>query len=134
MSEENVKIARELHAAFNEGNTGVVLEHLHPDLVWEEDTTAFPGIAPAYRGPGGFVEWRDFIAEAWREFSAVPSELIEVGNDVVIVTDVEAKGEGSGIDVSMRVFQIWTFQNGKLIRRRYFFDRAEALEAAGLSE
>ncbi len=34
----------------------------------------------------------------------------------------------------MEVFQLWTFRDGKVIRGQGFFDREEALEAAGLSE
>jgi ketosteroid isomerase-like protein len=44
MSQEDVEIARTMHEAFNNGNEAFLLEHLHPDLEWEEDTAAFPGI------------------------------------------------------------------------------------------
>jgi ketosteroid isomerase-like protein len=36
--------------------------------------------------------------------------------------------------VSGRIFIVVTFRNGKLLRYREFYDEAEALEAAGLSE
>jgi ketosteroid isomerase-like protein len=45
-----------------------------------------------------------------------------------------AKGERSGIDVSSDWFALWTLRNGRIARLRFFYDRAEALEAAGLRE
>jgi ketosteroid isomerase-like protein len=133
MSRENVEMARALHDAFNRGDTDVI-NRLHADLEWEEDTAAFPGIEPLYRGPQGFAEWSRFISESWEEFRATPSELIDAGDDVVIATEVEARGAGSGMDVNMRVHQVWTFREGKLTRRRYFLNRDDDLEAAGLRE
>ena len=45
-----------------------------------------------------------------------------------------ATGERSGIDVSSDWFGLWTFRDGRIARLRFFYDRAEALEAAGLPE
>ena len=132
MSQESVELARAMHEAFNRGDTDFVVAQLHADLEWEEDTAAFPGIEPLYCGPQGFAEWNRFISESWEEFRANPSELIDAGDDVVIASDVQARGAGSGIDVTMQVHQIWTFREGKLTRRRYFLNRDAALEAAGL--
>ena len=34
----------------------------------------------------------------------------------------------------MPIAQVWTFRDGLIARMEMYFDRAEALEAAGLSE
>jgi ketosteroid isomerase-like protein len=53
---------------------------------------------------------------------------------VLAVVTFRASGKQSGAEVNMEVFQLWTFRDRKVIRGHGFFDRAEALEAAGLSE
>jgi ketosteroid isomerase-like protein len=40
----------------------------------------------------------------------------------------------SGAPVEMQMAQVWTVEDGKIRRCEEYFDRAEALEAAGLSE
>jgi hypothetical protein len=45
-----------------------------------------------------------------------------------------ARGKGSGVETRLRFWYVAWFANGKVTRRRVFRDRAEALEAAGLSE
>ena len=39
-----------------------------------------------------------------------------------------------GADVEARGAEAWTFRDGKIMRMQGYGDRAEALEAAGLSE
>jgi hypothetical protein len=56
MSRENVEPARVMHEAFNRWDTEFVVDQLHAELEWEEDTAAFPGIEPgaiARSGQGG---------------------------------------------------------------------------------
>jgi ketosteroid isomerase-like protein len=43
-------------------------------------------------------------------------------------------GAGSGLPVEMEVAHVVTFRDGKIARVDEYYDRAEALEAAGLSE
>ena len=53
---------------------------------------------------------------------------------MLAVINFPGRGKQSGAEVNMEVFQLWTFRDGKVIRRQGFFDREEALGAAGLSE
>jgi hypothetical protein len=46
----------------------------------------------------------------------------------------EMRGKASGAGVVWSYWVVFTFGNGKVIRSEWFADRAEALEAAGLSE
>ena len=42
--------------------------------------------------------------------------------------------EESGVPIVIHFFQLWTIRDGKVRRIEYFRHRADALEAAGLSE
>jgi ketosteroid isomerase-like protein len=61
--------------------------------------------------------------------------LIDAGNDsVVAFFHQSATGRGSGVPVEQEYAVIYELQDGQLVRMRLYIDRAEALEAAGLSE
>ena len=53
---------------------------------------------------------------------------------MLAVINFRGRGKQSGAEVSMEFFQLWTFRDGKITRGQGFFDREEALKAAGLSE
>ena len=59
-------------------------------------------------------------------------EIIDAGNSVVLFTNMIGVSK-SGIKLSQRVGQVWTFRDGKIVRDQYFGeDRAACLEAVGL--
>ena len=47
---------------------------------------------------------------------------------------MNSRGRGSGVEVANEGFQVWHFRDGRGARIEEYVDRAEALEAAGLSE
>jgi ketosteroid isomerase-like protein len=44
------------------------------------------------------------------------------------------RGRGSGVEVRLPTFHVFTLRDGKVTRHRSYSDRTEALEAAGLQE
>ena len=65
-----------------------------------------------------------------------PEEFIDAGSDQVLVFSREGgRGRGSGAEVvTQPTAHLWTIRNGKAIRLRSYWERSEALKAAGLSE
>jgi hypothetical protein len=47
---------------------------------------------------------------------------------------IRVKGPGEGLAFERDIFQVWTFRSGLAIKQQMFFDRSEALKAAGLEE
>ena len=81
--------------------------------------------------------WDFFVdaQDAWEEGPYGFVELIAAGNDKVVANvRREVRGKSSGASVAWSYWQVVTFRNGKLLRMEWFANRAEALEAAGLSE
>jgi ketosteroid isomerase-like protein len=69
------------------------------------------------------------------EFQAIPDQFIEVGSDRVLVLARHGGiGRGSGARVDAPVGHVVTLRNAKVIEWRAYLDRADALEAVGLSE
>ena len=138
MSEETLATLRRGYEAFNRGDTSVIREFARevatPDVEWGA-TGAFPGVDGMYRGPEAIQEWMDVIRSAWEEFEVSLDEVLHDGDDVVVVAELlRGRGRGSGVEVEMRIFSTYWFEEGKLRRRAAFTERKEALEAAGLEE
>lgn len=72
---------------------------------------------------------------AWDYYRAVPEEILEGRDDTVLVSALESgRGEGSGIEIrSRRITGIYELREGRIVRFRAYLDRAQALQAAGLS-
>lgn len=71
--------------------------------------------------------------EGWPTYE--PKELIDAGDVVVALIRTSARGKSSGVEVDARVWNVWTFRDGRPVEFKYFGeDRAAALEAAGLPE
>jgi ketosteroid isomerase-like protein len=135
MSQENVETARIAYEAWNRRELQSVLDLLHPDVVWEENVQVFTGMDRIYRGHEGFLKWdREAFSEVWESIAGEPVEFIDAGDHVVALVRLSGKGEGSGVNVEMAVYNVFTFRDDKVARRRLYTDRAEALEAAGLRE
>ena len=74
--------------------------------------------------------------DAWegRIIRVEGTEYIETGDYVVVREEHQGRGKHSAADVSMVVWSVSLVRDGRIVRRDEFFDRGEALEAAGLSE
>ena len=129
MSQENVEIVRRLIEAFNRRDFDAMLETGDPEI---EVVTLIGG---TYRGHAG---WRQIIDQAAEEvpgFQLVPEELIDVGHHrVVAVTHWGGTGRTSGIAVPDTLGLVYTLRDGLVVRQESFRNKAEALEAVGLSE
>ena len=74
----------------------------------------------------------DFLS-AWELGSAMAGDVIDAGESVVVENVWRARGRASGIDIEVRLWSVWTLSEGRAIRVVQYDDRAEALEAVGLS-
>jgi ketosteroid isomerase-like protein len=134
MSREDVEVVREAMEAINRRDSDALTAHLHPDVVWEE-RSEIPGMRGVYRGWPEVRVWLDELLDVWESFHVEPVEITELTEDRVFVAAVIImRGEGSGVETEFRVWAILWLRGGKITRREVFWDRDEALEAAGLKE
>jgi ketosteroid isomerase-like protein len=114
--------------ALNAGDVDSVLPDLHPDIEFIPMRAPVQG---AYRGHQGL---RDFVAdnsENFEEFRVVVEEVIDRGDQVIMVSELHIRGKGSGVKVTTPSAALLTYADGKLIRFEELRDRARALAAAG---
>ena len=135
MSSENVEAIRRVYAAMARGDFWAAGEVFDPDIVWEwsPNLAGLTGTT-TYHGVEGVVAATLDFFEAWDWYTQEAEELVEVGNDVLVITRTHARMKGSARKVEDKIGEIWTFRGGKVIRYKAYDSPAEALEAVGLSE
>ncbi|MGH2963488.1 MAG: nuclear transport factor 2 family protein [Solirubrobacterales bacterium] len=88
-----------------------------------------------YRGRAEVREWIEEILEAVQTIHNEIVEITELRDDRVFTDNVvTGRGTGSGVPVELRYWSVLWVAEGKVARRQVFWNRDEALEAAGLSE
>jgi ketosteroid isomerase-like protein len=132
MSQENVEVVRrsvELWSMAEWDALGTVID---PNVV----------VLPPEGWPDGeirtgldaWIKQSIQLKEAWETDELLSDEAREVGDSVVIRLHWTTKGRGSGIGVDTEFWGVYTLLANKIVRMAFFFDRARALKAAGLSE
>ena len=128
MSVENVTVVRRIFEAYASGDFERGLAYGDPEIVWnpvEETPTQGVDAVREYLG-----RWE----ADWEDLRTVAEEFLDGGERVVVTVHFAGRGRGSGIDIDVRLYEVWTIHDGKAVRMDEFTDRAEALEAAGLRE
>ena len=93
-----------------------------------------PDFDPVYHGHSGYLAfWRRWL-DVFPDIRWDPQEILDFGNRALVTTRQSGHGSTSDIAVDERVFQLFTFRSGLVIRQEDFLDRAKALKAAGASE
>ena len=76
---------------------------------------------------------RRWVAE-WGDLWFDLEELIDLGDQLVVVTRMKGRGLSSGAATEMECDFVYTVSAGLAIREQVFLDHAQALEAVGLRE
>jgi ketosteroid isomerase-like protein len=128
MSQENVEIARRIW------EEGLLLDDQSGalDADFEVHDHDLPDAGVGFGRPG-FERWTQAWADAWQSWDLENEDYLDAGEQVVVLTRVRGRGQGSGVEVEQRGGFVISLRAGKVIRLDYFGSRAEALEAVGLS-
>ena len=133
MSQENVEIARKAMEAFNRRDRDAWLALNDPEVEFRAD----PEWPESGTVAGREAVW-DFImslADAWERDDFEMVEVTEAGDDKIVVRYRRpVQGKTSGIADVLDYWCVETFRGKKVLSHVWFASRAEALEAAGLSE
>ena len=140
MSRENVELIRRLYRLGDSMNLDDLLavlpelipEFADPAIEWIESTNRID--RRIYHGYEGVREAMEHWLEQFDEYSYELQEIVDCGDDVLVVAREEGRGGTSGATVSAESYQLFTIRDGKVVRFRGFPDRDSALEAAGARE
>ena len=134
MSQENVELVLSLYDAAQRREHESPFELIDENIVWDMSAFALPDMAKLYTGHDGIREfWSRWLA-AWEtiEFKALAAE--DHGDHVIVEVEQRNRGRASGVAVDFHYFQVSTVRNRKVTASYMAETRAQALEAAGLSE
>jgi ketosteroid isomerase-like protein len=131
LSRERLELVRQGFAAWNAEDPQWVLEHMSPEVEWiTPDTDPYPG---TYRGYGGVQEFWTRWRNAVGKLHFTIEELIDAGNQVVVIARRRARNEQTGLSVDDKIAQVFTFdESDKCVRVQEFHSREAAVEAAGM--
>ncbi len=135
MSRENVEIVRRVFGAAARRDSSEVLALYDTEVEWDASRHPLGGVTGRLaHGRDALCDWfRDWFG-AWDGLEERYDELIDAGEQVISVGSIRAQGRSSGVEVAMTGAAVWTIREGKIVRVVWFETRAEALDAAGLSE
>jgi ketosteroid isomerase-like protein len=122
-------LARRSIDAYNRGDVEALLEQLDEEI--EVCTPPELPNAGTYRGHQGFLQWLGQWDEAWEEFRLEIERIDFVGDRCGVVTVRQfGRGAGSGVEVEMRIAQLYEMRGDKAARLHYYPDRETAVAAA----
>jgi ketosteroid isomerase-like protein len=128
VSQENVEIVRASFDAMRQGDIETALSYFSEDVVF------YPLVAGPYHGRAGVVQQWAVFMEEFNDYWFEDEELIDAGDKVVVYWRHGGEGKTSGIQVEHEGGTVFSLKDSRISFARVFLDRAEALEAAGLSE
>jgi ketosteroid isomerase-like protein len=102
----------------------------HPEVEWtapEDGTT--------YRGREGMRQRLEEWLESFSDYRYEIHRILDCGGDEVLVEATEVgRGAISGAEVHSTQYELITIRDGMIVRIREYYDKRNALEAAGLRE
>jgi ketosteroid isomerase-like protein len=124
MSSENLELVRSIYAAWHAGTSArgfmdAEIEYVNPPDAVEAGTR---------RGPESF----GLIRDSYDDVEVRPKRFVEAGDNIVVVATVTAVSRGGRIPIEHEQGYVWTVEDGKAIRFRWFNSAQEALDAAGV--
>jgi ketosteroid isomerase-like protein len=147
MSEENVEVVRRAFEAWNanvrqagdlsrEALAEIALGIFDPRVELEWPDGRFMPDLPAYvHGIPAVAGFWEQMFGAYDDLRLTLLECTEAPDDrVFTLTRQSGRGRESGVPIEAHLFQVLTIQEGVISRLQIFRHRADALEAAGLSE
>ncbi len=124
---------RRNYQAFGQKDWDQAQSLMDADITWHDP----PGLADGgvHRGRKALRRaWRENFEETWAEFRLEPQQMIPSGDLLFVHVVLSGRSKHEALEISMDVFQVWTFRQGLAVKQEAFLDRDEALKAAGLSE
>jgi ketosteroid isomerase-like protein len=131
---DNLQLIRGMLDAVARGDKEGFVACLTPDVEWD-DREGWPGVRRMYHGHEGVRKW-------WDAFRRVGGEVVDVkienlaqasGSRVLLgVMGSFRASSGAESEFQARAWYVFWLQGGKVARAQLFWDRKQALEAAGL--
>jgi ketosteroid isomerase-like protein len=132
MSQENVEAMRTAMEAFNRRDAEGFGALLSKDAEIVPVRAALEGTV--YRGPDAAAQYCTAVDESWEDLRWEIEEIRDGGGWVLALGRIRGGGRGSGAAIDARAGWVARFRDGLVTSFHTYADRAEALQAVGLSD
>jgi ketosteroid isomerase-like protein len=123
-----IDVVRACIEAWLEGDFERSLSHYAEDAVWRTGSVD----SSVHTGPRGVARAMDEWVGAFTDYWLETEDLIEAGEQVLLLVREGGVGKASGVRVEEEAAMIFTVRDGKIVSACGYTDRAEAFAAAGV--
>ena len=127
-----MELVRAWIEAFNRRDHDEIARLNHPSVEWQ--TSAEDPDATVHRGQGAVRRYLEGYLDAFPDLHIDAPECFAVGSDRVFTTNHFSGHSATGVPMEWLLATVTTHERGLVVRVVEYFDRADALEAVGLSE
>jgi uncharacterized protein len=121
----NVEIALRAFKAFGERDLDAIDELCTPDVEFDWSRRLLDPVV--IHGHNGLRRFFDEVDGIFDEITFEVDEILEFGDEVLMVSTGHFRGRSSGVDVTAHGANIWTFRDGRLARFRFYQTKEDAL-------
>jgi ketosteroid isomerase-like protein len=117
--DELIERLRQGYDAFNRGDYDAATQWVHPDIVFVS-----PGSITELRGAEALRAWME--PDAFESQVSQPGEIEIAENRALIHQTTRARGAGSGIEMEVGSWAVWTFDDdGRVTRMETYLEHEE---------
>lgn len=134
MSEENVEVVRRLYESWERGDLRTA-DFFDAEVEHSRIGSELPGINGEWQGIEAFGVALASYIDALADLHIEAERIIDLGGDrVLVLARQTARGKTSGLPFVHELGDVFTLRDGMILRYVSYWDPADALEAAGLSQ
>jgi len=120
---------RAAYAAFNRNDIDAAVAGLDPQIEWSEPTE-FPG-GGVYHGRDAVKGYLTQSRTNWAEGASEPEQMIPARDRIVVMVHARFRLKISEAWQDLKLADVYTVRDGKIVAMRAFADRQEALRWVG---
>jgi ketosteroid isomerase-like protein len=133
MPRGNLEIVQEMYERRERGDMDVA-EFVHPEIEFARIGSELPDVAGEWHGLDGMRKATVEYLNVWEDYRFEVERMIDLDDRVLVLERHTARGKRSGAIIDQDVGTLLTLREGLITRWEYYWERSEALEAAGIAE
>jgi len=125
---DNKQIIENGYKCFATGDVPGLLATFDENIAWTE-AEGFP-YGGTYTGANAIVENVFMkLGGEWENFSAVPDELLDAGDNIIALGHYSGKFNETGKSMRVPFAHVWTLRDGKIVKFVQYTDTLKVSEA-----
>ena len=128
-TDNNLGLVNDVYAAYAQGNTQFILDHVIEDVDWIHDGPSSIPYSGVFRGRKEVPRFFQALATTLDNPQLTLEEWVAQGEKVVTTGRFTATVKATGTSLDVPVAHVFTLRNGKIVRWFGYTDTAGVVEA-----